>query len=778
MNFTPFAFLAPVISDIPVVAPPQIPYIWVGGNFTTYKANNINNILKVFTSGSIDSTFNIGAGTAGQILAVAVQNDGKVILGGAFTAYSGSSFTRIVRINPNGTVDSTFNGGTGFNADVYSILASGSNIYVGGNFTTYSGSTATRMVRLNASGTIDATYNVGAGASGIVQSIVSQSDNKIVLGGAFANYSGSAVGNIVRTNTNGTRDTTYVTGGGVSTAVTKVLVQPDGKILAVGNFTTYSGSGTNATRIVRTNVSGTRDADFITGAGFNVVAYALALEPNGKILVGGNFTTYSGSSYNRIIRLNASGSVDTTFNPGTGFDAFAGTNNEILTSGSFTYVASNFLTYSGSNIRGIIRLESSGTIDNTFNYGTASANLTGRGVGVTNTNSGVRAMAFSGSNGLFLAGQFSTYQEPIYVRSAMLSSSGNISSSYNGDAIGFSNGIVHCAITQSDGKILVGGSFTAYGATTINRIARINKDGSRDTNFVVGAGFNSTVHDIYQQSDGKILVGGAFTTYSGSTTNFLTRLNLSGSIDTTFAVSSSLNNSAYSITQQSDGKILVAGNFTTYSSSVTTNATRIVRINLSGSKDDTLATNTGFTATMNKIKQQTDNKILVCGGSTTFNGAATYSYIYRLTNSGALDNSFNSGTTPNFPNGIIYNFDIASDGKVVLTGDFTTYSGSSYSRIVRTNNSGAIDTTFNPGTGFDSMIATTTLPTSYVKIDPAGPIYIGGNFTSYSGSSLVRSIAKINSNGTISSDWNYGTTPLFNNSGSGFNNYVSTIIQV
>lgn len=764
------------ILGVTFVSPSQVPYLWVGGNFTTYKANNINSIIAVSTDGTINSNFNIGFGANSNVLASAVQSDGKVILGGDFTTYSGSSYARIVRLNTNGTVDTTFNVGTaGFNTSVYSLaVQTDGKILVGGNFTSYSGSAVNRLVRLNTDGTRDTSYNVGTGASAVVYSIVPQSDGNILVGGAMATYSGSTVNYIMRTNNSGARDTSYNVGAGTSTTVIDVLLQSDNKVILLGNFTAYSGSG--ATRIVRTNSNGTRDTTFVAGAGFNIAPYAGAIQSDGKIVVGGNFTTYSGSSYTRIIRLNNSGTIDSTFNPGTGFDSFAGTQNEILTSGSFIYAGSNFTTYSGSNIRGLVRLTNSGAIDNVFNYGTASANLTGRGVGITNINSGVRTLTFSGSNGLIVGGLFTTYQEPLYVRSLMVSSSGTVSSSYNGQAQGFGNGVVYCAITQSDGKILVGGSFTTYGQSTVNRIVRIDKTGSRDSFFYTGAGFNNTVYSLEQQSDGKILVGGVFTTYSGSSINYVTRLNIDGTIDTTFAVTGTgFNTAIYDTEIQPDGKILAVGAFSSYNGS-STNASRIARLTNSGALDSSFATGTGFNSAMYKVKRQSDGKVLVSGNAINFNGTSTYRYIYRLTDSGALDTSFNSGTTSNFPNGIISSFDIDSNGRVVMIGNFTSYSGSSYNRIVRTNNSGAIDTTFNPGSGFNSMANLTSWVTVYV--DPAGFTYVAGDFNSYSGSSLVNNLAKINPNGTIASDWDYGTTPLFNASGSGLNAYSTVIIPV
>ena len=82
--------------------------------------------------------------------------------------------------------------------------------------------------------------------------------------------------------------------------------------------------------------------------------------------------------------------------------------------------------------------------------------------------------------------------------------------------------------------ILVGGNFTSYSGTIINRIARLNTGGAIDPTFIVGTGFNATVNDIVVQNDGKIVAGGQFTTYSGLTTNYIARLTTGGSIDATF----------------------------------------------------------------------------------------------------------------------------------------------------------------------------------------------------------------------------------------------------
>ncbi len=139
---------------------------------------------------------------------------------------------------------------------------------------------------------------------------------------------------------------------------------------------------------------------------------------------------------------------------------------------------------------------------------------------------------------------------------------GDIAQSF-GESPGFSNQINSIAV-QLDGKILVGGSFFSYRGAAKNRIVRLNTDGTIDTAFNTGTGFNSTVFSIAVQPDGKILVGGDFTNYKGVTENYIIRLNTNGTKDTSFNTGTGFDSAVYSIAVQSDGKILAGGAFSTY----------------------------------------------------------------------------------------------------------------------------------------------------------------------------------------------------------------------
>ena len=134
--------------------------------------------------------------------------------------------------------------------------------------------------------------------------------------------------------------------------------------------------------------------------------------------------------------------------------------------------------------------------------------------------------------------------------------------------------------TRHEGKTYVGGMMVMHGFEWCSRISSINTDGSVDGSFSIGSGFNSGVRGVAVQSDGKVLAGGQFTSYNGTSTNYIVRLNTDGSIDTSFSVGSGFDNTVWSIAVQSDGKVLVGGAFTSYNGNT---AFYLAKLNIDGS---------------------------------------------------------------------------------------------------------------------------------------------------------------------------------------------------
>ena len=655
--------------------------ILIGGRITNYSSTTSNYLVRLNTDGSLDNSLVIGSGFSSDTNDIDIQSDGKIIVGGSFLTYSGVSKNRIIRLNTDGSIDNTFTIGTGFSNTIWSIkVQTDGKILVGGDFIQYSGVSKNRIIRLNSDGSNDNTFNIGSGFNGRIQSIKTQSDGKILVGGEFSTYSGVSKNYLVRLNTDGSIDNTFNIGTVFNIPTKCVELLSDGKILVGGFFTSYSGVSRN--RLVRLNTDGSVDNTFNIGSGFNGGVYDVKQQSDGKIIVGGDFTTCNGFNYNRIIRLNIDGSVDTTYTVGSGFNGQVSSIELTLNNNSF--IGGYFEFYNQTqNVFNILKTNQYSNIDNDFNVGTGF-------------NLGTNAIVRQLDKKLLIGGYFTTFNGGSFGRIIRLNYNNSVDTSFS-IGTGF-NGDVYDIKLQSDGKILVCGGFTSYNGTVSNRIIRLNTDGSIDNTFSIGTGFNQNATLMKIQSDGKVLVFGAtfssFTTYSGVSKNRIVRLNTDGSIDNTFSVGTGFNASVNGADLLSDGKILVAGIFSTYSG---VSRNRLVRLNTDGSVDNTFVIGSGILGIGYSIKQ-IQNKILVSGPMSLYNGIPRNNLI-RLENDGTLDTTFPNivtGDVSSFP----YNFYIDSYNRILMIGSFKYINGVFKNRICRLNYDGTIDETFNVPTGF------------------------------------------------------------------------------
>lgn len=404
----------------------------------------------------------------------------------------------------------------------------------------------------------------------------------------------------------GTIDTNFSSGAG-NYSVNTLIQQIDGKIFVGGSFTLYNGI--MAKGIVKLNSDGSTDNTFNSGSGFSNDSFIASVEDifiqqDGKIIVAGSFNNYNGNSCNRICRLNPDGSFDNSFIIGSGFSNGpfnCSTDNIVILPSEKLLITGTFISYNGTNCE-ICRLNSDGTYDSTSNYG-----------------------------------NFNNYDDSF-----------NEFVSINDLKI------------QSDGKILAGGNFTHYNGTARRKIVRINNDGTIDNTFTIGNGFNDTVTTLSIQSDGKIIVGGSFTSYNGSTTNRIIRLNINGTKDNTFNIGSGfLDGTVNNVLIQMDGKIIITGSFSSYKG---VSKNRIVRLNVDGSIDSTFNIGSGFNNYSSKTSIQSDGKLLIGGGFTSYNGTSVNRLI-RLNNPSVLSNSdFSKSKISLYPNPVneILNLDLSN----------------------------------------------------------------------------------------------------------------------
>ncbi len=334
---------------------------------------NILIFVSMFTSiahaqpGSLDVTFNPGSGPAGTVLCAALQTNGQIVIGGYFTTFNGANRHYIARLNADGSLDSSFDAGIGPNDSVNFLAAqSDGEILISGPFGDLNNLSWYGFARLRTDGSVDTGFaNIFAGANALAL----QNDGKILVSGTLpASPPPTQTNCIARVNTNGTLDVTFNPAsvvGALGSYAYAIGLQSDGRIIIGGPFDTING--TPRTFLARLNVNGSLDTGFdagIASSGSGSV-YCLAITPQDQIVIGGSFSSVNGYSRNGIVRLNSDGSVDTTFNPGLAVGGYV--KSVAVQSDGKAVIGGSFTSFNATNRVNIARLNTNGSLDLTFN---------------------------------------------------------------------------------------------------------------------------------------------------------------------------------------------------------------------------------------------------------------------------------------------------------------------------------------------------------------------------------------------------------------------------
>ena len=629
-------------------------------------------IARVNVDGTLDIGFDPKANSV--VYSVAVQADGKVLLGGLFTALqpngaaSATARQYVARVHADGTLDTGFNPKA--NDIVYSVaVQTNGKALLGGLFTTLqpngaaAASARDRIARVNADGTLDTGFDPKANS--VVYSVAVQGDGKVLLGGAFFSLqpNGAAspttrnffarLQNAAATQTLSAPDSTQALWqrGGAAPELSRVTFElstdgdanwtPLGAGTRVGTTANWQRIGLSLPATGSLRARGATTSGYTNGsAGLieQVATFAVttapgnldpldanvaglagsfvaatAVQQDGKIIIGGFFSSVLGVPRSNIARLNADGTLDAGFNPKANFSVFGvavQADGKVLLGGAFTTLQPNGAA-SPTARQYVARVNANGTLDTGFD---PKAESTVWGVAV-----------------------------------------------------------------QADGKVLLGGNFTtlqpngAISSTPRNRIARLHADGTLDTGFDPKA--DSIVNSVAVQADGKVLLGGQFTTLqpngaaSPTARQYIARVNANGTLDTGFDPKA--NNTVKSVVVQADGKVLLGGNFSTLQPNGAASATprqSIARVNADGTLD------TGFDPRangVNSVAVQADGKVLLGGPFTALqpNGAplpTTRNHIARVNVDGTLDTAFDPNADES-----VFSVAVQADGKVLLGGNFT-----------------------------------------------------------------------------------------------------------
>ncbi len=787
-----FAQAAPGDAD-PAFAPVDVPNeavfsiieepdknLILAGNFTAIGAATVGRIARLNPNGTINASFNPGIGANNLIYAAARQPDGKIVAVGTFTQVSAQTRNRVVRFNADGTLDNTFNPGDGPNSNVYTLLVqSDGTILIGGSFSQVAGQARPYLARLQANGTLDTSFSPAPNNQ--VVALARTSDGKFLVGGDFTVMAGKPRARVVRFNADDSLDLSFDPGSGPNKTVRSIVPLSDGKVLLGGNFTDVNG--VPRSYLCRLNRAGLPDLTFNAATIDNIV-YSVASQPDGRVLASGEFTTVGGQLDARLLRLKSDGGLDVSFKANPGASSAIYTVVPAADGGFF--VGGTFATYGGSPFARLAKVQEittapGGEIEfSSANYSVSEAqttvNISVRRNGITTAGGSVDYATSNGTANVgdyvpqtgtltFAAGE--TAKDIVLVLKPDDVIEGDetvnltLSNPANGAALGSqptavltildddvsptvglnagsrdpdfnssANGPVYKSFEQTDGRLLIGGDFTVINGESRQRLARLNADGSLDSSFNPAANFNGSVNALSVRADTKLFVGGSFSVVNGEAVARLARINANGTLDKSFVTGAGPNSSVYTVLPLPGDSVLVGGQFIVFNGQ---NRPYLVRVLADGSFDPTF--DAQINSTVTSLVSTPDGKVLV-GGSFTTAGGRTRNRIARFNPDGSLDLTFDPG---NGPNSTVQSIVSQPSGKIFIVGNFSDINSLSRPYFAQLNSDGLADLNFTPAAP-DNAVYTLAVQTD-------GKIVLGGEFTAVGGQAAGR-VTRLRSDGS------------------------------
>jgi uncharacterized delta-60 repeat protein len=729
------SFTTTVGTEIDALAVQGNGQVIVAGNFQAEDGVAHYGLARLNADGSLDNTFGPavtlgteGVGAAifqipGYINAIAVQTNGQVLVAGDFNYINGGqSSPYITRINTDGSVDSTFHAAVPQYSTIQQLAVNSSGTVL----VLASGA----LLELNAGGSLNTAFTSALPANSYIDHVVWQTDGKVV-------YNGSDAGGqdlFGRLNANGTLDSTYtpaVTPGAYDLlglrANNEVYIASRGNLgtdpnntICAALLTTTGAVDPSFTAPVNVSLGNPVSLAVLSAGGFvvnggvtiplgnnnytnqglayfkangtlNTTVFAgldpygngfsnLAIDSTGALLIAGSFTKLGTVQALNMGRVSlSSGAVDTAYLPP--FSSLSSVSGIATMPNGFSIVWGDFNVVNGYYRPYVARMGPPGYVDLGFNSGAGP-------------NDQVRSAVIQPNGAVVMGGDFTQVNGGASHNVARFNSDGSLDTNFAIPGTGF-NGYqpVQVLALQPDGKIVVGGGFTAINGVSHPYIARLNSDGSVDSSFNASA--NNTVQSIVLQPDGRILVGGIFTKMDGVAAGAIARLNANGTLDTSFYpadLSYLLSGTVETIALQPNGQILAGGIFNTGNQSINSvPGAALIRLNADGSPDSAFNNRVaglldlpGYVK-IDAIAVQPDGGI-VAAGLFSVNGYSNRGGVIRLNANADLDPAFFSIGTPDQEVDAVA---LPANGGMMFGGSFAHFDGQyrlAYARLATTNN--------------------------------------------------------------------------------------------
>lgn len=651
--------------------------------------------------------------------------DGKIIVVGNITMVDNTITNGIVRLNPDGTLDTTFQFKKIPHGWINTIYYDQEieKIYIGGTYNNHND-----IFRINNDGTLDDTFIPNVNLISVYQ-INKQSNGKLII------LSNSANLGIVRLDEDGIFDDTFIYNLGAnkfSNYENKLSILSNDKIVIGGTFTTFNGE--EKSNLVMLNADGSFDSDFDFGSGITDLYNHSCIDniielDNGNLFLSGTFQTIQDKVCNGMAIILQDGSLDPSFTlDGEASLLFSqqviaikNNNGKIIVAG----IDKTFKNYK------IVKLNSDGTINSSFVVG--NAEKSGTSSGALNS---TPVLAIDSQNKLYIgASQINYNSQYSYALSKIDADLGVFENSYDAKLSGSS--IIYSSVLLPDGKILIGGSFISIGYEKAAHLAMLNPDGSVDIDFqnALGSGPNKYVTGINVDNKGNYLISGPFEAFNGHYVDGLVRIYPDGTFDNSFNPNVSTINIQDVLILPND-QIIIVGGFTAIDY---ISRQSVAKLNSDGSLDETFnsANVIPSKSVITSIKAQSDKFII--GGLNRDNGIGI---LLRFDSNGNID--------PNFDN----SFDLShyQIRKIELLPDNSILASSNDTKnlndhpLLQFNSDGNI-------IDYQSIIASFNT-ISEIQIIDQNNIYVGGQFNSINNVD-VRGFAKISLDGSIDPDFIY-----------------------